>query len=88
MTSLVPDTEPQTLKHTTLPREILKWIQGLDLSYSVKDFRKDLKNGFLVAEIFSRYHPGRIQMHSFDNSHNSERKRNNWHLISLFLAKN
>ena len=77
-----------SLKHRSLPRELLKWIQGLDLSYSVRDFRRDLKNGFLVGEIFSRYYPGKIQMHSFDNSHNSQRKRNNWALIEHFLDKN
>ena len=72
-----------------LPREILKWLQSLDLSYSVKNPKRDFASGFLFAEILSKYKPEVVKMHAFDNASELNRKESNWeHLSRLFEKLN
>lgn len=46
---------------------------------------RDFANGFLFAEIISRYYPSDIAMHAFDNVASVERKKKNWALLERFF---
>ena len=59
-----------------VPREIAKWLDSLDLAYEVRNFRRDLANGyfnikynirFVVAEILSRKYPNLINIYTVYN---------------------
>jgi hypothetical protein len=72
----------------SFPRELIKWIQNLNLEYSFKDIKRDLVNGYFIAEIFSKYYPSKISMHSFTNSNSSKVKDDNWGQLGLVLKTN
>jgi hypothetical protein len=69
-----------------MQREVIKWVQSLDLSFAVHNPRRDLSNGFIVAEILSRYDKG-VSMHSFDTGSALARKLDNWAQVKKILKR-
>ncbi|XP_050415734.1 spermatogenesis-associated protein 4 [Patella vulgata] len=70
-----------------LSRELVKWLQSLDLTWQIKTPKWDLTSGFLVAEIFSWYFPQDIQMHSYYDSTSLDPKMKNWTLLKNFFKR-
>ncbi|EKF31418.1 hypothetical protein MOQ_004746 [Trypanosoma cruzi marinkellei] len=69
-----------------MQREIIVWLQSLDLSHQVRHPQQDLSNGFTLAEIVSRYDRG-VSMHSYVPGCSMECKRRNWKVLLRDLKR-
>ncbi|XP_004465021.4 LOW QUALITY PROTEIN: spermatogenesis-associated protein 4 [Dasypus novemcinctus] len=78
---------PHPPKSSRLSRSVLRWLQGLDLSFFPRNVSRDFSNGFLIAEIFSMYYPGDIELSSFENGTSLKVKLDNWAQLEKFLSR-
>ncbi|CAI9742564.1 spermatogenesis-associated protein 4-like isoform X1 [Octopus vulgaris] len=69
------------------PREVLMWIQSLDLQSKIVIPKWDLANGYLIAEIFNRYYPFEVEMTYFNKGSSLYAKLHNWRILSKFFKK-
>ncbi|XP_054648771.1 spermatogenesis-associated protein 4 [Dunckerocampus dactyliophorus] len=72
---------------TGLPRDVIKWLQNLELSAQPMNIRRDLSSGYHVAEIFSRYYPKEFEMLSYSKGLSLSAKLDNWNKIRRSLQK-
>ncbi|KAI9183042.1 hypothetical protein H9P43_003958 [Blastocladiella emersonii ATCC 22665] len=86
-TSTPPGAAGPSAPSASLPRELLKWLGSLDLAYPVKNPRRSLSNGYLVAEILWRYYPRDVPLHGLDTGTGKRSRVSNWAVLEKIFAK-
>lgn len=66
------------------PRELIKWIEKLNLSYKITNFRRDLSNGYVISEVLFRY-DNNVNLNYFRNNLSLNSKFKNWKRIQKIL---
>ncbi|ORZ37725.1 hypothetical protein BCR44DRAFT_1429839 [Catenaria anguillulae PL171] len=76
-----------TAAASSLPRELLRWLASLDLTYPVKNPRRSLSNGYLVSEILYRYYPKDVPLHGMDIGTGRRARASNWGVLERLFTK-
>uniref|UniRef100_A0A2K5IIF4 Spermatogenesis-associated protein 4 n=1 Tax=Colobus angolensis palliatus TaxID=336983 RepID=A0A2K5IIF4_COLAP len=71
---------PPAPKNSRLSRSVLRWLQGLDLSFFPRNINRCLK-------IFNIYFPWELELASFENGTSLKVKLDNWAQLEKFLAR-
>ncbi|KAJ3322175.1 spermatogenesis-associated protein 4 [Boothiomyces sp. JEL0866] len=61
-----------------IDRNVVKWLDSLDLGISYSHPKRDFANGYIVAVIFSHYYPGQLQPWTLYTGNSELQKQNNW----------
>ncbi|ORX81374.1 hypothetical protein BCR32DRAFT_12265 [Anaeromyces robustus] len=69
------------------PRELLKWLQSLNITSSIKNIKFDFGNGYVIAEILNRYYPLDVRLNSYDTGQSKNCRKENWQLLKRMFNK-
>ncbi|XP_028337647.1 spermatogenesis-associated protein 4 isoform X2 [Physeter macrocephalus] len=78
---------PHPPKSSRVSPSVLRWLQGLDLSFFPRNISRDFSNGFLIAEILTVHYPWDLKLSSFKNGTSLKVKLDNWAQLEKFLAR-
>ena len=74
----------------SIPRDILRWLHTLDLTYSIQSpIKSEFSTGFIIGDILCTYYTNNIYMlrNAFDNGHSTRAKTNNWSYLNKFFER-
>jgi len=59
----------------------------MDLSFPIRNIKRDFSNGFMISEILHWYYPSEIYSYSFEMATSVMKKERNWNLLEAFFTK-
>ena len=75
-------------KRNPVTRNLFVWLRYLKLKkFRSERIRNDLANGYVVAEVLSKFFPAQISTHSFDLAIHSKAKKDNWLQLKKFFRR-
>merc|ERR1739838_1074978 len=83
----MPRASSDIPRKSGIPREVLKWLQSMDLSFPIRNIKRDFSNGFMISEILHWYYPSEIYSYSFEMATSVMKKERNWNLLEAFFTK-
>jgi CH-like domain in sperm protein len=71
-----------------LANEVIQWLNVMELSKHVKNWRREFSNCALFGQIYRNYFPHDFELHSYDfSATTSSRKLANWKHFAKTLKK-
>lgn len=70
-----------------LPYQLISWCLRQGTTVQLRSPRQDLHNGYLIAELLSKFYPEYIKISQFDNQGSSAVISRNWNRIAAIAPK-
>jgi hypothetical protein len=87
LSSVVQDL-PDSMNNP-VTKSLFSWLGRMKIIQVRPDrLRIILSNGYLIAEVLSKFFPAQISTHSYDKAVSKDAKADNWKQLTKFFAKN